>query len=635
MDIRPSELDPYPRPRRDLGANDVWERSHRRSVQRRAIKASMRRNAPRRKGATLAAGAAIFASPALGALASVKSASAAAAPRGATTADIEAIARAGGGSTILLEHGDTGPAVAAVQHKLRILEDGIYGPQTRGAVEDYQRANGLRASGAVDARTWAGLFGTQVLFYGSASSASAAPSTPAAAPAASVTATASDSIDVVWSPDDAEAQNGPTVVEAPRGGPDLDDRVELRDELEDAAPAPAPAPAPRERRTRPAPTPAPAPEPRSEPVATGGGGGGCTDGRAVAPVSNGVVTGSYGEDRGDHAHTGMDIAAPAGTTVRAAQCGRVDFSGTQSGYGLMVCVRYAGGTSSCYAHLSERAVTVNEYVRAGQKIGEVGCTGSCTGPHVHFEVRRNGRATNPAPYLSGRSDIRGSSAGTATLAGINQPDADATASGGAAADPATGGAQAPATAEGTTPATEAPAPATEAPAPATEAPAPTTETAAPVAETPVAEAPAPVAEAPAPVAETPAPVAEAPAPVAETPAPVAETPAPVAEAPTPVAETPAPDAEAPAPVAEAPAPVAETPAPVAEAPVAEAPVAETPAPVAEAPAPVVEAPAPVAETPEPVAAAPAAEAPAAEAPAEEAAPAAEADATADAAAATS
>ena len=266
-------------------------------------------------------------------------------------------------------------------------------------------------------------------------------------------------------------------------------------------------------------------------------------------MSGGTVTGSYGEDRGDHAHAGVDIAVPTGTTVRAADCGTVSVSGTESGYGQMVCVRHAGETTTCYAHLSQRDVAVSEHVQAGQKIGEVGCTGSCTGPHVHFEVRQNGTATNPTGYLNGSQSVNGQ---TTTASRAALPEGEGGIGGANEAQQAevfgdTGGAVAPeaeAEAAAAAPAAEAPAPTAEAPAPA-----------------PAAEAPAPVAEARHRSAEAPAPVAEAPAPVAEAPAPVAEAPAPVAEAPAPVAEAPAP-----APVAEAPAPVAEAPAPVAEAP---------------------------------------------------------------------
>ena len=270
-------------------------------------------------------------------------------------------------------------------------------------------------------------------------------------------------------------------------------------------------------------------------------GDGCTsDGRMVAPV-NGTVTGSYGEGRGDHTHSGTDIAAPTGTTVRAAECGTISVSGSESGYGEMVCIRHAGETTTCYAHLSERSVGVNEYVKAGQKIGEVGCTGSCTGPHVHFEVRQNGVAEDPSPYLQGSRTVAGASA-EATSTPLPEGEGG---TGGATPEQqaevfgnGTGGAEAPAAEV-------------------------TATTAVPVDE--VAPAAPPAEAAPAPVEAAPAPVAEAPAPVAEAPAP-----APVAEAPAPVAEAPAP-----APVAEAP----KRPRPVAEAP-APAPVAEAPAPVA-------------------------------------------------------
>ena len=303
------------------------------------------------------------------------------------------------------------------------------------------------------------------------------------------------------------------------------------------------------------------------------GGDGCTaDGRMVAPV-NGTVTGSFGEDRGSHAHSGTDIAAPTGTTVRAAQCGTVSMSGTESGYGTMVCVRHAGETTTCYAHLSESSVGVSEYVKAGQKIGEVGCTGSCTGPHVHFEVRQNGVAEDPSPYLQGSRTTTGT---TAEATSAPMPEGEGGTGGAtpeqqAEAFGSTGGAEAPAAEPTATTAAPLDEVAAEAPAPAA----------------PPAEAPAPAPEAaPAPTAEAPAP---APAPAAEAPAPVAEAPAP---APAPEA-APAPTAEAPAP-APAPAPVAEAPAPAPAPEAAPAPTAEAPAP-APAPAPAAEAPAPAAD----------------------------------------
>ncbi len=543
MDSRPSELDPYARAERDLGSAVLWQRSLHRSHRRRIRQRDARRNAPRQKGATLAAGAAILAAPVLSPLTGAASASSA--RPGVTKTEVAKKAAVSGQKTWLLSYGDTGEAVAAVQAQLRIPADGIFGPQTEGAVKTFQLNSGLAGTGIVDAKTWVEIFRSKVVFYGDAD-ASASSSTGAA-----------EKVNVVFGSDVPDSV----------GGPDLEDRVELRDEIETSESEPAPAP-----------ETGGTVEAEAAPVATGDG---CTsDGRIVAPV-NGTVTGSYGENRGDHAHSGTDIAAPTGTTVRAAECGTVSVSGEESGYGQMICVRHAGETTTCYAHLSERDVAVNEYVKAGQKIGEVGCTGSCTGPHVHFEVRQNGAAEDPSPYLQGSRTVSGASAEATTApmpegeggTGGATPEQQAEVFGG------TGGAEAPAATTEATATTAVPvdevapaAPPAEA-APVAEAPAP-----APVAEAP---APAPVAEAPAPVAEAPAPVAEAPAP-----APVAEAPAPA-----PVAEAPAPapvaEAPAPAPVAEAPAPapVAEAPAP---APTAEVAV-EAPAPVAEAPAPAVDA----------------------------------------------
>ncbi len=483
MDARPSELDPYPRVERDLGSAVLWEKSLHRSHRRRVRQRDARRNAPRQKGATLAAGAAILASPVLTPL--MGAASASSSRPGVTKAEVAQKASVSGEKTWLLSYGDTGEAVAAVQTQLQILSDGIFGPQTEGAVKDFQRSQGLAATGIVDAKTWSEIFGSKVLFYGEAdASASSAP--------------AGESVQVVF---DGEA-SAPSA-DGPVGGPDLEDRVALRDEVEAAESEPSGA--------EPAPLPeVEAPESASPtPVTTGSG---CTsDGRMVAPV-NGTVTGTFGEDRGDHAHAGTDIAAPTGTTVRAAECGTVSVSGTESGYGTMVCVQHAGETTTCYAHLSESSVSVNEYVKAGQKIGEVGCTGSCTGPHVHFEVRQNGAATNPSPYLQGSKTVAGQSV-TATTA--EMPAGEGGIGGATPAQQAevfasTGGVAAP----------EA------APAPAAEAPAPAAAEAAPVEAAPVAEAPAaaPVEAAPAPVEA--APVAEAPAP-----APVEAAPAPVEAAP--------------------------------------------------------------------------------------------------------
>ena len=357
-----------------------------------------RRNAPRQKGATLAAGAAILAAPC-----SPRSpgATASSARPGATKGEVAQKAAVSGESTALLSYGDTGEAVAAVQRQLQILEDGIFGPQTEGAVKDFQGYQGLAVTGIVDARTWAELFGSKVLFYGDAD-ASGAGRPRCRGFCESGPARRSTSCSRCRA---AAGRAGRRVGE-PAG-------TRIGRVHEPAEPAPEPGDGS-------APEPAAAPEPdagRAEPNPVSTGTDGCTsDGRMVAPV-DGTVTGTFGEDRGDHAHSGTDIAAPTGTTIRAAECGAVSVSGTESGYGQMICIRHAGETTTCYAHLSERSVSVNEYVKAGQKIGEVGCTGSCTGPHVHFEVRQNGVAENPSPYLTGSRKVSGAAA-PATNAGL-------------------------------------------------------------------------------------------------------------------------------------------------------------------------------------------------------------------------
>ena len=97
----------------------------------------------------------------------------------------------------------------------------------------------------------------------------------------------------------------------------------------------------------------------------------------------------------------MDIGASTGTPVRAAACGTVSLAGQQSGYGNIVCITHSSQFSTCYAHLSRFGVTSGAQVQQGQVIGYVGCTGSCTGPHLHFETRVNGTAQNPNTYLAG------------------------------------------------------------------------------------------------------------------------------------------------------------------------------------------------------------------------------------------
>ncbi|MBX7058440.1 MAG: M23 family metallopeptidase [Leptospirales bacterium] len=94
-------------------------------------------------------------------------------------------------------------------------------------------------------------------------------------------------------------------------------------------------------------------------------------------------------------HGGVDLAAPIGTPVLASREGRVLRAGEAAGYGLLVVLEHQFGYQSYYGHLSRIRVAVGQRLRAGAVLGEVGATGRATGPHLHFEVRRNGVQTRP------------------------------------------------------------------------------------------------------------------------------------------------------------------------------------------------------------------------------------------------
>ncbi len=94
-------------------------------------------------------------------------------------------------------------------------------------------------------------------------------------------------------------------------------------------------------------------------------------------------------------HTGVDLAAPSGTTVRAAAGGTVIFAGWKRAYGRTLVVDHGNGTATVYGHCSALLVSNGDSVRQGQAIARVGSTGVSTGPHLHFEVRHGGKPVNP------------------------------------------------------------------------------------------------------------------------------------------------------------------------------------------------------------------------------------------------
>ena len=99
-------------------------------------------------------------------------------------------------------------------------------------------------------------------------------------------------------------------------------------------------------------------------------------------------------------HTGIDIDGTYSSPLYAADDGRVEYAASnRSGYGLHIIINHGGGVKTLYGHASKIFVKVGDSVKRGQTIGMMGCTGRCTGTHIHFEVRINGGFVNPLSYL--------------------------------------------------------------------------------------------------------------------------------------------------------------------------------------------------------------------------------------------
>lgn len=101
-------------------------------------------------------------------------------------------------------------------------------------------------------------------------------------------------------------------------------------------------------------------------------------------------------------HRGVDLSVPTGTPVRSMAPGRVRFAGVMAGYGTVVWIDHGGEVVTVYAHLSELGVRTGEVVEGRTVIGLSGASGDVTAPHLHFEVRRWGRAQDPVRLLGGR-----------------------------------------------------------------------------------------------------------------------------------------------------------------------------------------------------------------------------------------
>ena len=118
----------------------------------------------------------------------------------------------------------------------------------------------------------------------------------------------------------------------------------------------------------------------------------------MKPVSGYIITSPYGY-RSSGFHTGLDMAVSTGTPVYAAASGTVTFAGYKGSYGYLVIIDHGNGYQTYYAHCSALYVSAGQSVAQGQNISAVGSTGNSTGPHLHFEIRYNGRTLNPQSYI--------------------------------------------------------------------------------------------------------------------------------------------------------------------------------------------------------------------------------------------
>ena len=125
------------------------------------------------------------------------------------------------------------------------------------------------------------------------------------------------------------------------------------------------------------------------------------------PLSAATLTSGFGLRAhpllgGRRAHAGIDLAARTGSPIVATSDGMVARADWAGGYGLLVALDHGGGVTTRYGHMSRLAVAPGQTVRKGEVIGYVGSTGRSTGPHLHYEVRVDGRAIDPARTLRAR-----------------------------------------------------------------------------------------------------------------------------------------------------------------------------------------------------------------------------------------
>lgn len=125
---------------------------------------------------------------------------------------------------------------------------------------------------------------------------------------------------------------------------------------------------------------------------------------AGRPIGKGWMSSAYGRRKDPFTgqsswHQGVDFAGKMGSNIVAVASGVVTWSGERHGYGQMVEIAHGGGYSTRYAHNKENLVKVGDLVTRGQTIAQMGSSGRSTGPHVHYEVYKHGRAVDPASYV--------------------------------------------------------------------------------------------------------------------------------------------------------------------------------------------------------------------------------------------
>ena len=369
---------------RDLGVVELWDRSLKRSRHRRRIAEINRRSRRRRKGTSVAVSAALAAGPVMPTATAIADSGTGASSSGQVNPGTnDALAESA--HHVVLRYGNTGRLVAAAQMRLNavlplhhLVVDGIYGPLTRAAVEDFQSRHDLGSSGRVDTRTWADLFNAPVLTLADSGSSESA----ASGPATEVSTRVGDGR---HSPGESAAAAAASV-SAARASASQSSASGSRNSGSGTAAGNA-------QTTNTSSS-------GSGSASGSGGGGGNNSVAVVTPskpssqsvsyvLSNGVALPlPRGYLTGGSVDQGVDYAAPGGTPLYAMGDGVIIGAGI-SGFGpnapiLKITSGPLKGMVIYYGHAGANSVHVGQHVTAGQQISQVGygIVGISTGPHL-------------------------------------------------------------------------------------------------------------------------------------------------------------------------------------------------------------------------------------------------------------